>query len=108
MKKGRHYSKEEITVITQSAIGKSFREIRDAELITLEDKKIQKGSLGGIIEEYLFGIEANGESEQDFIDAGIELKVTPIKKNKNGYFTYSNWWRIYNECITSSRTNKYY
>lgn len=83
MKKGRHYSKEEITVITQSAIGKSFREIRDAELITLEDKKIQKGSLGGIIEEYLFGIEANGESEPDFIDAGIELKVTPYKRNKD-------------------------
>ena len=83
MKKGRHYSKEEIVVITQSAIGKSFREIRDAELITLEDKKIQKGSLGGIIEEYLFGIEANGESEPDFIDAGIELKVTPYKRNKD-------------------------
>lgn len=83
MKKGRHYSKEEIAVITQSAIGKSFREIRDAELITLEDKKIQKGSLGGIIEEYLFGIEANGESEPDFIDAGIELKVTPYKRNKD-------------------------
>ena len=83
MKKGRHYSMDEITVIAQSAIGKSFREIRDAELITFEDKKIQKGSLGGIIEEYLFGIEANGESEPDFIDAGIELKVTPYRRNKD-------------------------
>ena len=83
MKKGRHYSKEEIAVITQSAMGKSFREIMDAELVTIEDKKMQKGSLGGIIEEYLFGIEANGESEPDFIDAGIELKVTPYKRNKD-------------------------
>lgn len=83
MKKGRHYSKEEIAVISQSAIGKSFREIRDVELITVEDEKVQKGSMGGIIEEYLFGIEPNGESEPDFIDAGIELKVTPYKKNKD-------------------------
>ena len=83
MKKGRHYSKEEIAVISQSAIGKSFREIRDVELITVEDEKVQKGSMGGIIEEYLFGIEPNGESEPDFIDAGIELKVTPYKRNKD-------------------------
>lgn len=83
MKKGRHYSKEEIAVISQSAIGKSFREIRDVELITIEDEKVQKGSMGGIIEEYLFGIEPNGESEPDFIDAGIELKVTPYKRNKD-------------------------
>ena len=83
MKKGRHYSKEEIAVISQSAIGKSFREIRDVELVTIEDEKVQKGSMGGIIEEYLFGIEPNGESEPDFIDAGIELKVTPYKRNKD-------------------------
>ena len=83
MKKGRHYSKEEIAVISQSAIGKSFREIRDVELITVEDENFQKGSMGGIIEEYLFGIEPNGESEPDFIDAGIELKVTPYKRNKD-------------------------
>ena len=83
MKKGRHYSKEEIAVISQSVIGKSFREIRDVELITIEDEKVQKGSMGGIIEEYLFGIEPNWESEPDFIDAGIELKVTPYKRNKD-------------------------
>lgn len=83
MKKGRHYSKEEVAVISQSAIGKSFREIRDSELITIGDDKVQKGSMGGIIEECLFGIEPNGESEPDFIDAGIELKVTPYKRNKD-------------------------
>ena len=83
MKKGRYYSKEEIIKISQSAIGKSFREIRDSQSQTVCSKKIQKGSLGGIIEEALFGIEPNGESEPDFIDAGIELKVTPYRKNKN-------------------------
>ena len=37
MKKGRHYSKEEIAVISQTVIGKSFREISDAELINFGD-----------------------------------------------------------------------
>ena len=83
MKKGRHYSKEEIAVISQTAIGKSFREISDAELMAFGEDKTQKGSLGGIIEENLFGIEQNNESEPDFIDAGIELKVTPYKRNKD-------------------------
>lgn len=83
MKKGRHYLVDEIAFIAQTAIGKSFREIRDADIVTLEDDKVTKGSLGGIVEEALFGIEANGDSAPDFIDAGVELKVTPYKKNKN-------------------------
>lgn len=83
MKKGRHYSEEEVKLIAQSAIGKTFKEIIDSELITIENNKIQKGSLGDIIEEALFGIEKNTESEPDFIDAGIELKVTPYKRNKD-------------------------
>ena len=83
MKKGRHYSQEEISVISQTAIGKTFKEIQDLEIIEVTNKKIQKGSLGVIIEECLFGIEANNESEPDFIDAGIELKVTPYKRNKD-------------------------
>lgn len=83
MKKGRHYSEEEIKIITQSVIGKSFNEIINSELITIEDNKLQKGSLGDIIEEALFGIEKNTDSEPDFIDAGIELKVTPYRRNKD-------------------------
>ena len=83
MKKGRHYSKDEIAIISQSVIGKSFKEIKDKELMSFGEDKIQKGSLGCIIEECLFGIESNNESEPDFIDAGIELKVTPYKRNKN-------------------------
>ncbi len=83
MKKGRHYSREEIAVIASSAIGKTFNEINQLTYITGDETKVQKGSFGGIIETGLFGIEANGESEPDFIDAGIELKVTPYKKNKD-------------------------
>lgn len=83
MKKGRHYSEYEIAIITQSALGKSFKEIKDLELVNDEDTKVQKGGLGNLIEKALFGIDANGESEPDFIDAGIELKVTPYRKNKD-------------------------
>ena len=83
MKKGRHYSEYEIAVLSKSVIGKTFREIKDSEMTTYEDISNQKGGLGGLIESCLFGIVANGESEPDFIDAGIELKVTPYKKNKD-------------------------
>lgn len=83
MKKGRLYNREEIEVISKSAIGKSVNDILDEELITIEDKNANKGGLGQLIEKYLFGIENNNESEPDFMPAGIELKVTPYKKIKN-------------------------
>lgn len=83
MKKGRHYSVDEIKLIAQSAIGKSFNDIINSELITVESDKIQKGSLENIIEAALFGIEKNNDSEPDFIDAGIELKVTPYRRNRD-------------------------
>lgn len=84
MKKGRHYSREEIEIISKSAIGKTFNDLKDEEIITIdEDGKINKGGFGQLIETYLFGIDTNSESEPDFIDAGVELKVTPYKRNKN-------------------------
>lgn len=83
MKKGRHYSEYEISVITQSALGKSFRDIKNSSLVDYDYVKMQKGKLGDLIEQGLFGIASNGESEPDFIDAGIELKVTPYKRNKD-------------------------
>lgn len=83
MKKGRHYSREEIEVISKSIIGKSFKDIISMNYYVLDKSGVKKGSLGNIIEQSLFGIEPNQYSEPDFIDAGIELKVTPYKKNKD-------------------------
>ena len=83
MKKGRHYSREEIVVISKSIIGKSFKDIISMNYYVLDESGVKKGSLGNIIEQSLFGIEPNQYSEPDFIDAGIELKVTPYKKNKD-------------------------
>ena len=84
MKKGRLYSREEIEVIAKSAIGKSLNDILNEEVVTIEDKEANKGELGQLIEKYLFGIENNSDSEPDFMPAGIELKVTPYRKLKNG------------------------
>ena len=85
MKKGREYDRHEIEVISKSAIGKSVNDILNEELITIEDENtLNKGGLGQYIEQYLFGIDNNSESEPDFMPAGIELKVTPYKKIKDG------------------------
>lgn len=48
-----------------------------------EDKK-RKGGLGEIIEERFFHYKCNNDSRPDFDQAGVELKVTPYKRNKNG------------------------
>lgn len=43
-----------------------------------------KGSIGTTIEENWFGYLPNSEAEPDFPEAGVELKVTPYLKGKNG------------------------
>ncbi|NLP52444.1 Sau3AI family type II restriction endonuclease [Bacillus sp. RO1] len=63
------------------AEGKTFGELDNTGRI----KKIKsKGTLGHIIEESFFGYSVNSIAEPDFVELGVELKVTPIKKNKNG------------------------
>lgn len=43
-----------------------------------------KGAIGTVIEESWFGYSPNSESEPDFPEAGVELKVTPYIRNRNG------------------------
>lgn len=83
MKKGRKYNRKEIEKIAKSAIGKSFREIKEKEKITISEGSLKKGGLGQLVEKGLYGIESNNKSEPDFMPAGIELKVTPYRKIKN-------------------------
>lgn len=84
MKKGRLYNRQEIELISKSAIGKSVNDILNEEFKTVVDKENNKGGFGQLIEKYLFGIDNNSDSEPDFMPAGIELKVTPYKKIKGG------------------------
>lgn len=76
-------------------IGKTFRDviIEDDKLnLTVLEKgdyayrygnKKRKGGLGEIIEECFFHYKSNNDSQPDFYKAGVELKVTPYKINKN-------------------------
>lgn len=88
-----------IEVFAQRLIGKTFREIVEDDMkkqnILREDTafygnsdvqevKRNKGNLGQLIEERFFHYECNSDSRPDFQEAGVELKVTPYKINKNG------------------------
>ena len=96
--KGRKYDNKDkysIEEYGQKMVGKTFQElidmdpdnhiIREPEAVYNaghEDKK-RKGGLGQIVEERFFHYKANSDSNADFKDAGVELKVTPYKINKN-------------------------
>lgn len=76
----RHLSEAEILDITKKAMHKTFG------YFGLDDtyNGRNKGGLGGFVEENIFKYSANSDDNPDFIDAGIELKVTPIKQNLDG------------------------
>ena len=84
-KYNRGLTKEEIENISEEVVGKTFGELGDFKY-NLDDFNY-KGGMGVLMEENVFQYEANSDANPDFYEAGIELKVTPIKKNKNG--TYS-------------------
>lgn len=76
----RYETAEEIMNKAREADGLTFREIDKHDRLA----KSTKGVFGHTIEESLFGYEINSDPEADFAEAGIELKVTPVKKLKNG------------------------
>ena len=80
------YDKTDRTSIFNYAIelrGSTLREKTDAEEIS--DIRKNKGSFGSAVETYYFMLDANSESEADFKEAGLELKTTPLKQNKDGH-----------------------
>ena len=76
-------------------IGKTFGEVwnedqnpinvvrETSNYITKHEDKNRKGGLGELIEECYFHYAANSDAKADFDKAGVELKVTPYKINKN-------------------------
>lgn len=68
-------------------IGKTFQQVIDDDLSNDQENKSNKGDMGQLIERHHFHYECNSDSRPDFPEAGVELKVTPFKENKNG--TYS-------------------
>ena len=84
-KYNRGLTKEEIEKISEEVVGKTFGELGEFKY-NLDDFNY-KGGMGVLMEENVFQYEANSDANPDFYEAKIELKVTPVKKNKNG--TYS-------------------
>ncbi len=79
------YNKDDRQSIVEYAsmlIGSTLRESTDAEEIA--DIKRSKGSFGEAVEYYYFDLKNNSDSAPDFKEAGIELKTTPLKRNKGG------------------------
>lgn len=80
----------------QRLIGKTFSDVckedverygkleEGASYAASHENKKRKGGLGELIEERFFHYSCNNDSRPDFPEAGVELKVTPYKINKNG------------------------
>lgn len=75
------FSPKSIENYSKGLIGKSFREILGEEV---EYKG--KGGLGQLLENYYFKYKPNSDKNPDFVEAGVELKATPFKQNKNKSF----------------------
>ena len=64
--------------------GKNLREVCGSKIEKHGYKG--KGNFGQILEKFYFGYEPNSDAEPDFLDAGLELKSSPLKTLKNGDF----------------------
>lgn len=72
-------TKEAVLKKAQEAIGIPLKQIDQTGRLSTG-----KGAIGTVIEESWYGYTPNSESEPDFPEAGVELKVTPYIRRKNG------------------------
>ncbi|WBL16885.1 Sau3AI family type II restriction endonuclease [Sutcliffiella sp. NC1] len=72
---------EELMEKAKEAEGRTFGEIDKHDRL---HNKMSKGGLGQVVEESLFEYTVNSDAKPDFENLGVELKVTPFRKNKNG------------------------
>lgn len=63
-------------------VGSSLEDILGNEFEHRFKNKNSKGKLGQVVEEAYFGYKVNPNQEADFKEAGVELKVAPLKKIK--------------------------
>ncbi|WP_052408964.1 Sau3AI family type II restriction endonuclease [Porphyromonas sp. COT-290 OH3588] len=73
-------SRKEILEHARLLLGNSLRGLYQEVLQTYKGK----GGLGVCVEELHFKYTPNSKSNPDFPEAGVELKCTPLKKNKDG------------------------
>jgi len=78
--------------------------------VSIYENYSMKGGLGQVIEEIYFGYSPNSFQQADFYEAGVELKVTPFKKNRNNsisakerlILTMIDYYAVVNEAFESS------
>lgn len=79
----KDWTKEQIFDAANELVGKKLGEIDKTNWL---EKRADKGRIGNMIQSDFFGIPANSIKGPDFADHDIELKVTPVLKNKKmGY-----------------------
>lgn len=81
------YDKKEprsIEKYAQLLLGKTFQQVLDDDNSGDKENQNNRGDLGQLIERHHFHYECNSDSNPDFPEAGVELKVTPYKVNANG------------------------
>ena len=79
MKLAKYETETVLLSKAMEAVGKTFGEIDKTGRML----KSTKGQLGHVIEESLFEYPINSDAKPDFEELGIELKVTPVRINKN-------------------------
>lgn len=82
-KKVLYKTQEEILYRGRQAVGLTFGEMdRHARA----DSKEKKGGIGHVVEESWYGYKINSDARPDFPEAGVELKVTGVVRDKNGEY----------------------
>ena len=71
---------ESIEAYAKRLIGQSLRDVLPSDARTTYQSGRGKGNLGDLVEQEYFGIHPGNISAPDFIEAGVELKTTPLKR----------------------------
>ena len=82
-KKVLYETQEEILYRGRQAVGLTFGEM---DRYSRADSKEVKGGVGHVVEESWYGYPINSKAEPDFPEAGVELKVTGVVRDKNGEY----------------------
>lgn len=83
MKYYKENDRDSIENYARELLGKNLNLILGDDFKHRFNKKKSKGRLGQVVEEEFFGYKVNSKKEADFKDAGIELKVAPLKQIKS-------------------------
>jgi DNA mismatch repair protein MutH len=105
-----HTDEESIMARARMLEGKTLRFVSENSPYEEEAfKKSNKGNIGNFVEKHWFGILNNSNPAPDFEEAGIELKVCPIKRSSGALVTDQrtkicsiDFFKLYDETWESS------